>query len=50
MGLDRTALGALRLWKFEPARQGGLPIRAWHEVQLIFEIAPQDMPDLSQRF
>jgi TonB family protein len=46
MGLDSMALRALCYWQFEPARQGGVPTSAWHEVTLTFELAPQDLPEL----
>ena len=50
MGLGAAALTALCHWQFEPARQGRLPVSAWHEVTLNFELAPQDMPVLKERY
>ena len=50
MGLDWMALRALCYWQFEPARQGGVPASAWHEVTLTFERAPQDLPGLAIKY
>ncbi len=36
--LDRSALKAVRQWRFVPAKRGGDPIRMWAEVPVRFEL------------
>jgi protein TonB len=36
-GLTEAAVYAVRRWKFEPARKGGAPVRAWTTVPIPFE-------------
>ncbi len=36
--LDRSALAAVRTWRFEPARRGTIPIKMWVKVPVRFEM------------
>jgi protein TonB len=36
--LDEAALGAVRRWRFVPARQGDKPVAAWVLVPIIFTL------------
>ncbi len=36
-GLADAAVSAVRRWKFEPARKGGAPVRAWTTIPIPFE-------------
>jgi protein TonB len=36
--LDRSALAAVRTWRFEPARRGTIPIEMWVKVPVRFEM------------
>jgi periplasmic protein TonB len=36
--LDRSALSAVRRWRFEPARRGAQPIETWVQVPVRFEL------------
>lgn len=36
--LDEAALEAVRLWRFEPARRNGVPVRAWVNVPVEFKL------------
>ncbi len=36
--LDQSALAAVQLWRFEPARQGSIPIETWVQVPVRFQL------------
>ena len=35
--LDREALRAARLWKFQPASRGGVPVKVWYNIPMEFK-------------
>jgi protein TonB len=37
-GLDQSALDAVRDWRFEPAKKGGVPVRAWAILPIEFKL------------
>lgn len=36
--LDQSAMDAVRTWRFEPARQHGVPVRAWAVIPIEFKL------------
>jgi len=38
MGLDEKAIGAVRTWKFEPARKNGTPVAVQVSIEITFRL------------
>lgn len=36
--LDHAALAAVRRWRFEPAKEGRLPVACWVQVPIVFDL------------
>lgn len=36
--LDHAALAAVRRWRFEPAKEGPLPVACWVQVPIVFDL------------
>jgi protein TonB len=39
--LDQAAIEAVRQWRFDPGRKGGVPVAAWMTVAVPFDVSPR---------
>ena len=40
--LDRAAVGAVKAWRFVPARRGGRTVESWVKIPVVFRLADKD--------